>query len=81
MSCTLCGSSDHSLSQCPWKGKGDAMPLVLLVCGLVLSAIGIRETVRGWQAGDSGLAQGLGGVTVAMLGGWMVLVSVLKVAA
>jgi hypothetical protein len=54
--------------------------LVLLGCGLVLAAIGVTETVRGWQAGDSGLAQGLGGAVVAMLGGWMVLVSVLRLA-
>jgi hypothetical protein len=47
----------------------------------VLAAIGITETVRGWRAGDSGLAQGLGGVVVAMLGGWMAFVAVLRVAA
>jgi hypothetical protein len=55
--------------------------LVLLGCGVVLAAIGITETVRGWRAGDSGLAQGLGGVVVAMLGGWMAFVAVLRVAA
>lgn len=57
------------------------MPFVLLGCGMVLAAIGIRETVRGWSAGDSGLAQGLGVVVVAMLGGWMALVAGLRVLA
>ena len=56
------------------------MAFVLLGCGLVLLAIGITETVRGWHAGDSGLSQGLGGAVVAMLGGWMALVSVLRLA-
>lgn len=57
------------------------MAFFLLGCGMVLAAIGLTEAVRGWRAGDSGLAQGLGGIFVAMFGGWLSLVATLRLAA
>ena len=53
----------------------------LMGLGMVLAAIGITETVRGWTAGDGGLMQGLLGIVVAMLGAWLAGVAALRVLA
>jgi hypothetical protein len=45
--CCYCGSSDHTLSHCPWKGKSMKplllLPLLALLSGCLASFNGVME--------------------------------------
>ena len=59
--CALCGSADHNVSHCPWKGR--TMRYTLILCAALLSGCGtlsLNFDFAGSYRSDQPLAKPLG---------------------